>query len=339
MEGSAETGSTQSSQQPGQSSQSTDAPSSSQSAPVTDNAAEQTQGQATVDNSSIGGQSQAAMPQLDSETQTWLSSKGLSVDTISKDPMKVLQMYRNAESHMSKSINDLKDKYETELKLKTAELAAPIDPASQEEKKPTIRINEKYEGMLSNLLYTLGVNDLNEFMELYPADQYPNIHQNVNKIQRDYNVEFQRALADDVEFLNGGSKKKSEQAAAQEKLQKEWEGVKTSVSTKFATLRQSNPKIDANIKESGVGEIVKGAAGLMGVPEEYLWHDSKMSDFFIKAANAITFMQNAPKLQEEWKQNALKEFEKQKQVESISASDGNNFVKSIRTQKGVSLLE
>lgn len=338
MEGSVEAGSTQSTQQTGQPSQSTEAPSSS-NAPVMDKATGQTQGQATSGNGAVGDQSQAAMPQLDNETQTWLSSKGLNYDTISKDPMKVLQMYRNAESHMSKSINELKEKYETELKLKTAEIAAPIDQAAQEDKKPTIRVNEKYESMLGNLLYTLGVNDLSELNEQYPPDQYPNIHQNVTKIQRDYNVEFQRALADDVEYLNGGSKKKSEQAAAQEKLQKEWEGVKSAVSTKFATLRQSNPKIDANIKESGVADIVKGAAGLIGVPEEYLWHDSKMSDFFIKAANAIMFMQNAPKLQEEWKQNALKEFEKQKQVETLSASDGNNFTKSIRTQKGVSLLE
>lgn len=314
------------------------APESGSSAPaMVDKVSTQSTGQATAQ-SGQSATAQAGQPQLDAELQTWMQSKGITLDTITQDPVKYLQMYRNAESHFGKQVNDLKSQYEQKARLETARAVAP-ETQPEVEKKPSETVTTKYETAIGNLLYTLGVEDVNHLAQEYPQDQYPTIYQKLFDLNREYQTEYQNALAQDVEFLIGNQNKAKDKNAAEEKFQQEWNGIKTSVNAKFDTLRKENPQIDAQLQNSGVKNVVGSLAKLIGVPEDYLWHDAQMFDFFRQAATAIEFMRDVPKLQEEWKQNALKEFQKQKQVEIPSASNGFDFHKAHRMSKGVSLLD
>jgi hypothetical protein len=314
------------------------APEVGNSTPVTaDKVESQSTGQAQGQ-SGQPAQGQAGQPQLDTEMQTWMQSKGITLDTISQDPVKYLQMYRNAESHFGKQINDLKTQYEQQKRLETAKAVAP-ETEPEAPKKPSESITSKYETAVGNILYVFGVEDVNQLIQNFPQEQYPAIYQKLHDISREFQTEYQKALAQDVEFLIGNQNKVNEKQTAEQQFQKEWDGIKNTVNTKFDSLRKENPQIDNQLQSSGVKNVVKKLSEYIGVPEEYLWHDAQMFDFFRQAATAIEFKKDVPNIEAKWKQDALKQFQQQKQVEMPSASDGFNFAKAHRMGKGVSLLD
>lgn len=338
MEGESSTSQSGSGSQSSTGTSQTSAPASGNSAPTMDKAQSTGSGQATSQTNQSGS-SQAVTPELDNEMQTWMGSKGITIESWTKEPTKYLRMMRESESYHSKKIDELKSQYENEKRLASAKAVAP-ETQPEPEKRPSEMITSKYETAIGNLLYTLGVEDVNQLSSAYPQDQYPNIYQRIFDINREYQAEYQKALAQDVEFLVGGHKQKEEKQSAEEQFQKEWQEIKTKVNSNFDILRKENPQFDNHIKQSGVGNIVSKMAKLIGVPEEYVWHDTELSNFMREAMAGIMVKRDLPNIEKTWKEQNLKTLIDQKQTEIPSATNGFNYEKAntMSGLKGVSLL-
>jgi hypothetical protein len=268
---------------------------------------DQDSGKSPADATAKPGAKTAEQPKLDPDLVRFAQAKGYDLGEIEKSRslQTSVKAQRESEAEMNRlreEVRKIKDGESGKAAETVVNAPKPGDKEKPRELSPVESLNQRYEAILNDLLLLHGVPD-----EATLAQSFPDAYSRVKAMfERDYRA----ALAEEPKFHFSQANKSTEEKAARQKLEEEYNSVKSTYQNNILEQKKIDPAIESNLLTSGVMEHVQGLAGLLKIPTEYLLADKNLFGFFAKAAAAIQKASNFTKDIEKEKQKWEKDREK-----------------------------
>jgi hypothetical protein len=250
-------------------------------------------------------QASAAPTSWDDDTVKWMSSKGYeptAFDYSNETHKKLIQSNRASEAEISRKQNEAKNReilQRAKIKTESAQVKK-LDPLEEYEKNFDAEIKA-----------AMRFNNCETVQEL--QERNPEIY---NQLDSSYLLGRMDAVMKVAEWREQQKLEAESQKQEAESFRKQMLEAAKFAEKNLSELRQKNPKLDENFRDSGADKILNSLNETHSLPRELLFMTPEIASFFAESADAIMYKRNEPARYEAWKA----EYEKSKLgIESASA--------------------